>query len=84
MEKFLFILKVIFIIAEFGFLTFLVMIVWFPLQEFSTYSKKEQFEILAICILAFVILLAIGITIYEFFFSQGMSCLIPFFIPKKI
>ena len=76
---FLFLIKVLFIIIELGMIAFLVVILWHPLKNFTTYSSKEKFEVVVVCLITLAILFGTGMSFYWFFFSEGMSHLIPFF-----
>ena len=68
---------------ELGILAFLIMLLWFPLKwsslkKFSSYSPRERAMLVLTAVLVVAVIFATVTTVDYFFFSQGMSCLIPF------
>lgn len=85
MEIFLFILKLLFVMIEIGIIAFLIMLLWWPLKwssikKFSSYSPRERAMLVLVAVLVVAVIFATVTTVDYFFFSQGMSCLIPFFV----
>ncbi len=85
MEIVLFLLKLLVVLVELGVIAFLVMLLWHPLKwsslkKLSSYSPNERAMLVLVAVLVVVITFVTITTVDYFFFSQGMSCLIPFFL----